>query len=524
MASTADISISQKRQTSAAGVGLQGMADWSTQFPFLDTMKLSREWYDWDRQTAEGITLDKHGWVTALEKGLRPQTVFLTNNEGTPVIYKRYIVRWQGKGKLSYGGCAKKVGRAHGGDRISITYGSCFLALESVNKEDPIRNITIVPEKHIKAFDNGEIFNPDFIERIKGFRALRFMDWMNTNGSEQKLWSDRPLPEDRTFAKKGVPLEYMIALVNKVLADPWFNMPHQSDLNYMRQFAQLVKTSLNPELNVYVEHSNEVWNWIFPQTIFAFDSAKEKFNKEEDAFFEWHGMRTAQMCDIWKKGVYGERKNSVVCVLGTQASWPGLEVAALECPSWVKQGNKPCVEHGIDAVAITGYFSGCLDGGESKVNRQKIIGWSHHKDKGLSKAYEQALDGRHFECEDTIPGVLEYYKYHVAEAKKRGLSVVAYEGGQHITSNFSETQNDERFSNLHLSLNRHPYMKELYKKNFENWKSAGGTLFMHFVDAASFSQYGSWGALEYITQETSPKWEALMEFNNTPCWWENCKQ
>jgi len=518
-----DPSLKSKRSTSSAGIGLQGLADWSSQYPFLDTMKMARVWFDWERRTAEGIRLDKHGWVTSFDKGLRPETVFLTTEASRPIVYQHYIVRWEGKGRLGYGGCAKKIGRAHGGDRIKVRHEECTLALEEIDEKDPIRNITIVPEKHMAIFDRGEIFNPDFIERIDVFRSLRFMDWMVTNGSKQGKWSERPLPNDRSYAQKGVPVEIMVALANKLLADPWFNMPHLADSEYFRNFATIVKQQLNPELVSYVEHSNEIWNWLFAQSQYALKVSNELFGVEGDAYQQWHGMRTAQMCDVWKQEVFTKDKDRVVCVLGAQINWPGLEQSALNCPLWVKQGNKPCIDHGIDAVAVAAYFSGCLSGLENPEFEKKIIGWNRLGEAGIQKAYEQVKDGRHFECDDTLPEVMKNYQYHAKETTRRGLKLLAYEGGQHITSNFSQTQDNEDFVGLHVGINRNPLIKDLYKINFDNWRKAGGGLFMHFVDTSGYTRYGSWGALEYITQETSPKWEALMEFNQIPCWWKECR-
>jgi hypothetical protein len=37
--------------------------------------------------------------------------------------------------------------------------------------------------------DAGEIFNPDWLARMRGVKALRFMDWMATNDSA--LWRQR---------------------------------------------------------------------------------------------------------------------------------------------------------------------------------------------------------------------------------------------------------------------------------------------------------------------------------------------
>ena len=46
---------------------------------------------------------------------------------------------------------------------------------------------------------------------------------------------------------------------------------------------------------------------------------------------------------------------------------------------------------------------------------------------------------------------------------------------------------------------------------------------MHFVDVSGFSKWGSWGALEYVEQKDSPKYNALMDFiDRNPCWWNGC--
>lgn len=512
------------KRNGSLGIGLSGLADWSTQHPLLNLMHWARPWIDWEKRSSEGIEVNQHGWVTKLAPGVVAETVFLTTPDDSPVIYKHYIVRWEGKGDFHYPACVKVVGRAHGGDRIEVGGDSCTLKITRVDQHDPLRNITIVPEKHIAAFDRGEIFNPDFVDRITGFRAVRFMDWMNTNNSEQQQWKDRSKPGDRSYRAKGVPLELMIAFANTVGANPWFTLPHKADTDYIRQFARLVKQQLNPDLNPYVEHSNELWNWRFEQTHFALQQGRELWNQEGDAFLQWHGMRTAQICDIWKQEVFADQPQRVRCVLGVQLSWPGAEQAALHCPLWAKQGNKPCYQHGIDAIAVAGYFSGCLNGGDSDEGVKQIRSWRQAPDGGLQKAFQQVSDGRYFECDSDLVAVRSQYDYFNRETKKRGMSMVAYEGGQHITSNGGDTQDDENFIQLHLKMNRHPLMKTAYQKNFENWQQAGGTLFMHFVDISGPSKYGSWGALEYLTQPTSPKWESLMETNAQDCWWENCEK
>lgn len=182
------------------------------------------------------------------------------------------------------------------------------------------------------------------------------MDWMKTNNSQEIKWENRPKITDATYSIKGVPLEVMVALGNRLNKDVWFNIPHQADDEYIREFAKLVKKTLNPNLKAYVEYSNEVWNKLFTQSEYARQQAKKRWG-DENAYLQWYGMRVAQMCDIWKT-VFDKEKNRVICVISTHTAKKGTEKEILDCPLWVKEGNKPCYQHQISAYAIAGYFGG----------------------------------------------------------------------------------------------------------------------------------------------------------------------
>src|SRR5207249_8596750 len=105
-------------------------------------------------------------------------------------------------------------------------------------------------------------FHPLFLERLAPFEAIRFMKWQRTETSPTRSWDQRAkLDDERWSTDAGVPPELMIDLVNAGRANPWFCMPHLADDDYVRRFARLVKERLRPDLKVYVEYSNEVWNW-----------------------------------------------------------------------------------------------------------------------------------------------------------------------------------------------------------------------------------------------------------------------
>ena len=57
-------------------------------------------------------------------------------------------------------------------------------------------------------------------------------------------------------------------------------------------------------------------------------------------------------------------------------------------------------------------------------------------------------------------------------------------------------------------------MYDLYMELLNNWQESGRGLFMHFSDIGKPSRHGSWGALEYLNQTNSPKYNALIDFIN----------
>ena len=119
---------------------------------------------------------------------------------------------------------------------------------------------------------NHPLYTPESIAALSEADLIRVMGWSGTNGSTEQNWSDRLLP---TYAQIGlpgqmVPWEYVIALANAADRDLWLNVPEEATNDYITQLAELIKNGdtvggvtyagLTPSLNLYIEHSNEVWN------------------------------------------------------------------------------------------------------------------------------------------------------------------------------------------------------------------------------------------------------------------------
>ena len=518
----------------AIGMNLAAIEDWSSAFPFLNLVKQARPWISqqegskWGK--GEKLNLDKSGWVKSLKKGQSADLIVLTIRNNV-VPYKTYRVMFDGDGEIQFRGAkiVKKNKKNNIIVKLNQSTSYFIIRIKKTNPDNYIRDVSVVPVEFVENYDRGEIFNPEYLQILRPFMAIRFMNWMKTNSDPPRpgSWKERPKMTDASWAWKGVPVEVMTRLANRLKADPWFNMPHTSDREYILNFAKYLKNNLDSGLDIYVEHSNEVWNGLFPQTHYAREKAKLRWGNA-NYFTQWHGMRTAQICDIWKKEVFKSEANKIHCVFSTWTARNGLEKQGLECRKWVQEGNEPCYKHGIDSLGITGYFSGCLHGKTKNSNKdyyEVVRHWATEGQDGIRKGIEEILDGRHFECSQTLITRKQKYQYYANSAKSYGLSLVAYEGGSHVTTLGTGRGKDKVLVKYLRDINLSPLMKNVYYKNLEIWKNSGGTLFMHFVEINNSSRFGNFGAMENLRHVNAPKYKALIQFGlENKCWWNECKK
>jgi hypothetical protein len=544
---------------SAMGINLATVNYYSSEQPFINSFVTSEKWIThsnatWDTNEEKYVNLDGNGWPITLNSVNEPTTqqfnslgvLFLLGMPNTANgIYPagQYIVLYDGEGTLSYGFDAASVRRSPGRDVINVTPSNKGIDLRIV-ATDPrhtgnyLRNVKVVTAANEAAAKAGQIFNPVFLNLIQNFRALRFMDWFLTNNSTLSSWTDRPIPTNAFFGtSKGVPIEIAVQLANAVSADAWMNVPVMADDNFISQMATLVHSQLGSSQKIYVELSNEVWNPSFSQSKYAVDRGKAlwptRSSSRGDFEYnrEWFGMRTAQMCDIWRSVWRSDPR--LVCVLGAQAAWSFSATEALKCPYWTQ--GAPCSGHAIDAVAIAPYLGGAVPSA-----------WTSQADGGLAKLF-QSLDSqndstldeesffsrilrRWFRSGTTIPAggftaqdAAWEQEFNTNLAPYR-LPLLAYEGGQTFANGATEA-----LDGLYMAANRDARMGQAYTRYFQQWKTAGGQLFMYYNDVGVESKYGSWGAVESIMQTTTPlsgappKWQAIQTFiSGNPCWWASC--
>lgn len=515
----------------ALGYGLDGIADWSTQIPFVNLMKSSRRWVghlpnQWggwgEEELLAGGYLDAHGWPVRIPDELtKIETYMLTDfPEDATQHAGIYRLTYEGQGKIALTGRprALRYGEKEIWFRFSPGDGTLGVAIHESDPNgtgDYIRNIAVVREDQIPLFEAGVVFNPEWLRHVKETRALRFMDWMFTNGSEVETWDQRPVTGDYSYVRRGVPMEQMVDLVNQIGADPWFNMPHKADDAYIRAFAQYVHDNLRPGLKAHVEYSNEVWNFLFQQAHFAVAEANALWGDraEGDGWMQFYGHRSAQMATIWSD-IFAEDMSRLVRVFGVHTGWAGLEEGALNAPLSVQQGG-PRPADLFDAYAVTGYFGleFSAEGFE-----ETILKWIAEGETS-GQGYQLPIERLAARVKDKglITLTQEYWPYHAKVAAGQDMQLMMYEGGTHIIGREAWVHDDTLTAFLN-AFNYSPEMADIYQDLLAAWDEAGGTFFNAFVDVAKPSKWGSWGALRHLG-DSNPRADVLTAYNSAGARW-----
>ena len=546
--------------SSPLGINLIPVNYYSPEQPFLDIFKtsavakaVSAGWFThsestWDTHEAAYLQLDEDGYPRSLKASATdpnsPQlftsvgVLLLRNlpraNAGTGLPYRpgRYVVLYEGEGTLSYGLDAKLVSSAPGRDVINVTTptweGGIDLRIVATDPHDTgnhLRNIRVVKAEEEALLKRGQIFRADYLGLLARFRIVRGIHWLNIDGDGGSLqdWSNRPLLTDGGWGSdRGVPLEVLLQLCVAVEADCWLNVPHQASDDYMTQMARLTHASLGREQKAYVEFSNEVWNSSYPQYDYATQQGRTVWPAASASGFDlnrsWYGMRTAQMCDIWKSA-WGADAARVVCVLSAQAEVTNTAIQSLNCPLWRGTQQGPCVNHHIDAVAIAPYFGYSVPDA-----------WTSQPDGGLARLFASMTERN----DPSIPEGGWLTQASRFEASYRSalapykLELIGYEGGQSFVGH-PRYRAGSPLVNLYIAANRDARMGAAYATALNDWRKNGGHAWVMFADIYAPSQYGEWGALESFLDtvdplsKAPPKWQALQRFiASNPCWWAGC--
>jgi hypothetical protein len=387
---------------------------------------------------------------------------------------------WEGTGTIGAGG--NRTADRAGDHSYEFLYSPnklndarVWLSLRNVSASDPVRNL----DCREKDMARSELFSPEFVNSLKPYGVLRFLDWSAANANPQSVtWADRTQPGSIYQARpQGPALENIVALSNKLSAEPWVNVPWNADDDYITRMAQLFHDGIPANRRVYVELSNEVWNYMF--AISRQSESEGLARKLSDdrvvANLRRYAERTGEVMRIWSR-VFADRPGQLVRVAATQHDNPWTAEVVMTAPG---------LADNIDALATAPYFgTGFFSGSEAGMTNtgQMLSILAGYSRQVLANAGEA----------------------NAAWARKYGKRYIAYEAGQHLIE-------DGSLGRI-TAMNRSNAMYDIYVNYITDWKTRFNDTMVLYSATHPISGYGAWGLREYAGQPLSetPKLRAAI--------------
>lgn len=326
----------------------------------------------------------------------------------------------------------------------------------------------------------------------------------------------------------GVAYEYMIQLANVTNKDIWINIPTAADDDFITQLAMLLKNTLNPNLKIYLEYSNETWNFQFPGYDYS-EAMQKKLGLVGSGVIvpadAWHPYRALQIFHLFNQ-VFGEqdltaqRTNSrLIRILTSQTGWFARFADVVE---WTNSGGA-APTYGLsanqyaDAVAVTDYWTFPATGFDVSTFLQLT---PDQMVTELIKLQIQAIDEA---VAQTDPNGNNYLYTYAQAAQNLGIKLIAYEGGEGFVPNIYPAQYVNGITGLLEGMNHDPRMADVYLESLSKWQwlatqfpGAIGN-WSQYNDIGGCSKYGCWGLLDSeITQDpsTAPRYKGILNFLN----------
>jgi PKD repeat protein len=491
----------------AVGTNMSGFADWGVERPMKNLFKHVRPdpipftttCYCWEVEGAQAVlaemAFDTNGYPTHIPQstsaGSNTVLRYVISSEspdGTNLqMGQQYVLLYDGAGTVNVGGGVSVSSSAQGRIQFNLTANNnIFIEILTATLGDHVRNIRLLRLADETADLGANPFYQGFLDKIAPFQMLRFMDWGHTNNNPLTNWANRSSTDYFTYATDaGVPYELMIQLANQMQKDVWICVPHAVDDNYIEQMAALFHGQLDPNLNIYLEYSNEVWNWIFDQAYFNEDNRPSNLN-----YARAYSERAKHTFQIWHDE-FGAQSGRVKRVLGLQTTYSYLNeqiLSQLDQSDW-------------DYGAPTHYFG------------------LNHEATGSPVLSASSTP------QDIINNATNYWHTNLPLFKRDfdqihlfGKEVITYEGGQHFVGNVFGIPYDYQQAMWDAQYTTGIY--NLYEEVLDTIRAWGCKMAGNFSLATpQESVYGSWGVLNDIDDQppymtSAPKYQALLDAIN----------
>lgn len=531
--------VSESPAPLGVNVGVDGVKDWASELMFADAIKMARPFgtvaSGWDEKNylpASRLTAD--GWPT-VDAGILVMSVnqdTSTGNAHQSGIYKllfKGTVTPQTKVKANGSLVNYSYNSASQSYTADINYdntANLYLTFEGFT--GGVRDVRLIRPGHTTA----DVFEKNFVQRVNAnnnmFGILRFMEGTATNGLGVAKWSDRTPKNYATQQKQfsssrsGISWEYVIELANLTGKDPWINIPHLADDDYVEQLAILLKNNLNSERKIYIEYSNEIWNTAVdlgftqnkdiskaacdkvvlsgdPDNYFGGLSGNKADCRTQGKGFEYaylgrhSAWKLKRIGDIFKK-VFGD--SAMITRIRPVLAWDVWGIATRNgstAGTIADQLQYLNNRYGAPSKYIYGVAIGAY------VDLQKRAG-DPQAPTNMNLSVDEIFDRMAEHNRTFYPARFSSLR---AVANQYGLKMFAYEGGQGLYGPVN--YNNKRAAQTD------PRMKSIVKTLLQTWKDAGGDTFVYYGLVSSYANHGFWGLSSRLDDENSIKWQALKE-------------
>jgi len=334
-------------------------------------------------------------------------------------------------------------------------------------------------------------------------------------------WNERDLPDLPSVNQIKTsywPWEWQIGMANFLDSDLWINVPINASDDYVRQLAVLLRDGdtvdgvkypgLKPNLNVYVEYSNEVWNFGFQQPFWNYRAAHAEVDKgnsfapiavpnsDNDGTNEFgngvrhYAERSARISQmfrkVWGDGAMNTRVRPVLM-------WTGINTEQLD---YIERWFGP-VKNLFYAVGAAPYF------GPENTNGMTV-------DQLFASAdNSQPLRGRN-------PNAAWFH----ANALRQNRTLATFYGEHYAAYELGfDAGSDEsgQFTQARYDMNYDPRAKATVGNFLQTWFADGGELLVYSSLYGVYFRYGTFPLTENpINLEAAPKYQAVAAIAGKP--------
>ena len=493
------------------GVNVGGVGDYAVESFFVDAMKHARHWGTPGTPWDEAASVDALGWPT--QDAGAVILCCLGDAAGHSVLAGTYQLSFQGiataaftiAGSGTVSGMAYDAASNTSTAQVTLadsgTGSSLILSFTNTQRNatapvgSGVTNMTLIrpqttPNGKLWWKIPGQTFTSPYLYLLQRFSTLRFMDFTATNGVTLTSWSQRTTPQMATQQNpQGAAWEYAIQLANTLHKDIWINIPDQADTGYVTQLATLMAATLDPTLHVYVEYSNEVWNYSFGQagrnqaaaeaTVAANPNSPLAIGCADynSCRYQWGerrvGLEAVQDGEIFRTA-FGSNAQAVRPVYATQL---GQTYFVSLVFSMLQASMPNPVSSYLYAIAEAPYWTG--DNSLTKLSAgQELANAASNLDSLAGPEHDFAVWATNY-----------------------GIRSITYEGGPGMSGTQSLAAK--------IKANRIGAIAPLVEKSLRNAAASGVGLYMYYNDAGLYSQYGMWGLTENVFDTTTPKLNAV---------------